>query len=141
MLEAHRTRTGGTTGPIFANSLGKPRNMNNLLNRQILPILNRCTVCHKAKGECEGPTHRYRRDESLPAWHGWHALRRGLGTNLQSLGVDLKTTQEILLHAQISTTANLYVKEVSAQSRAAMKRLERAMARCEIADEKPVILQ
>ena len=55
--------------------------------------------------------------------------------------VDLKTTQEILRHAQISTTANLYVKEVSAQSKAAMKRLERAITRYEIPDQKPVILQ
>jgi len=68
--------------------------------------------------------HKYRRDESLPAWHGWHAFRRGLGTNLKRLGVDLKTIQEILRHAHIATTADIYVKEISEQAVEAMQRLE-----------------
>jgi hypothetical protein len=38
-LELHRLRSGSRqSGPIFANSLGKPLNMNNLLGRTILPI-------------------------------------------------------------------------------------------------------
>jgi hypothetical protein len=28
-------------GPMFANGKGKPTNVNNVLNRQILPVLNR----------------------------------------------------------------------------------------------------
>jgi integrase len=52
------------------------------------------------------------------------AFRRGLGTNLKRLGVDLKTIQEILRHAHIATTADIYVKEVSEQAVEAMSRVE-----------------
>lgn len=38
MLEAHRLACGHPkTGPMFANSAGKPENLNNILNRAILP--------------------------------------------------------------------------------------------------------
>jgi integrase len=97
-----------TSGPIFASKTGTALNMNNLLNRQILPALR------KAKLE----------------WHGFHAYRRGLGTNLKRLGVDLKTIQEILRHAHIATTADIYVKEVSEHAVEAMQRLVRTCDPC-----------
>lgn len=112
-------------GPIFASSKGTALNMNNLLNRQILPVLNRCQPCHKVKDGHAKADHEYKRDESLPSWHGFHGFRRGLGTNLKRLGVDLKTIQEILRHAHIATTADIYVKEISEQAVEAMDRLER----------------
>jgi hypothetical protein len=74
--------------------------LGNLLNRDILPALNRCAVCGKSKQECgqvtpkaEEPDHNFVRDRILPEWHGWHAARRGLGTNLYRLGVPEKTIQ------------------------------------------------
>lgn len=112
------------TGPIFASSEGTALNMNNLLNRQILPALNRCQHCRHAEEDHARADHKYKRDEALPSWHGWHGFRRGLGTNLKRLGVDLKTIQEILRHAHIATTADIYVKEVSEQAVEAMQRLE-----------------
>jgi integrase len=127
ILEAHRLRTGmATSGPIFASAKGTPLNMNNLLNRHILPALNRCAVCGKPddRAHCQKESHGFKRDELLPQWRGWHAFRRGLGTNLKGLDVDLKTIQEILRHAHIATTADIYVKEVSADSVAAMVKLE-----------------
>ena len=57
-------------------------------------------------------------------WHGWHAFRRGLATNLYRLGVPDKTIQAILRHANLSTTMNAYVKSVHADSTAAMKAFE-----------------
>jgi integrase len=60
-------------------------------------------------------------------WHGWHALRRGLATNLHHLGVDARTIQAILRHSNVSTTLAYYVKVSSADSVAAMERLEKAM--------------
>jgi integrase len=45
-LESHRARTGNpTSGPMFPNEAGKPTDLNNLLNRVILPTLNRCVHC------------------------------------------------------------------------------------------------
>jgi len=42
-LEIHRVRMGNpTSGPVFPNAAGKPMDLNNLLNRVILPTLNRC---------------------------------------------------------------------------------------------------
>ena len=57
--------------------------------------------------------HLFERDTSLPSWHGWHAFRRGLATNLHALGVDDKTIQGILRHSDMRLTMNVYVKSVS----------------------------
>ena len=59
----------------------------NVLNRTILPVLRKAGI----------------------EWHGWHAFRRGLATNLYRLGVADKTIQAILRHANVGTTMNIYV--------------------------------
>ena len=51
--------------------------------------------------------------KSLPAWHGWHAFRRGLATNLHTLRIDDKTIQAILRHSNIGITQNIYIKSVT----------------------------
>ncbi len=98
--------------------------LNNLLHRSILPLLQRCSVCNKARTDHCGEEHEYKPDTSLPQWHGWHAFRRGLATNLHRLGVDDKTIQAILRHSNLATTMNIYVKTVSADSVAAMRVLD-----------------
>jgi len=128
ILDAWREQKGNAkTGVMFPTSNKTPVSMNNVLNRAILPVLNRCQKCHKSKGECEGPRHEYRRDESLPAWHGWHAFRRGLATNLHRLGVPDKTIQAILRHSNVAVTQACYIKTVDSDSVAAMKLLEAAL--------------
>ncbi len=62
--------------------------------------------------------------ESGLKWHGWHAFRRGLATNLHRLGISDKVIQQILRHANVTTTMNIYVKTVSSDATAAMKTLE-----------------
>ncbi len=57
-------------------------------------------------------------------WHGWHAFRRGLATNLHRLRVSDKVIQQFLRHANVTTTMNIYVKTVSADATTAMKSLE-----------------
>ena len=99
-----------------------PLSLNNVLNRQILPVLNAC-VCGKSQGEHEGEDHEYKRG-NRPEWHGWHAFRRGLATNLHDLGVDDKTIQRILRHANVGVTQNSYIKTLDSQSIAAMRQLE-----------------
>jgi len=52
-LEFHRGRTGNCrSGVMFPNLNGSPMDLGNLLNRSILPALNRCAVCGKPKEEC-----------------------------------------------------------------------------------------
>jgi len=57
--------------------------------------------------------HNYVRDASIPVWHGWHAARRGLGSNLYHLGVPEKVIQAILRHSNVSVTMTYYVKPLA----------------------------
>ncbi len=125
-LTFHRVRSGNpVSGPIFPSENGKTSlNLNNVLNRQILPALKRCCHCKKQEDAHGKADHAFTLDETTPKWHGWHAARRGLGTNLYRLGVPDKVIQSILRHAQISTTMNIYVKGVDADAVAAMAKLD-----------------
>jgi integrase len=124
-LEMHRLRCGNPqSGPIFANALGKPLSLGSVVNRVILPTLNRCEVCLKAESEHQRAGHDFKRDSSLPEWHGWHAARRGLGSNLYRLGVPEMVIQRILRHANVSTTATYYIKTAADDVRNAMTMLE-----------------
>jgi integrase len=109
-LDALRVSQGKPLeGYIFAGpKKGRPLNLNNLANREIKPVLIKIGI----------------------QWHGWHAFRRGLATNLHRLGVPDKTIQAILRHEDIKTTQNIYIKHVSAESVAAMSRLEQEFANC-----------
>jgi len=97
--------------------------MNNLLGRVILPALNRCAVCHKSENHHAKANHEYTRDARIPEWHGWHAARRGLGSNLYRLGVPDMVIQRILRHANVSTTATYYIKTAADDVRNAMAKL------------------
>ncbi|HJY87872.1 MAG TPA: site-specific integrase [Candidatus Acidoferrales bacterium] len=91
-LEALRQRMGKlAVGPIFQAGNGKPLNLDNVARQAITPALKKAGV----------------------AWHGWHAFRRGLGTNLHRLGVEDKTIQAILRHSNIGLTMNVYVKSMA----------------------------
>jgi integrase len=138
-LEMHRLRNGNPeVGPIFRTSIvtkenpnGTPLSMHNLLNRTMLPALNRCVHCGLSEGlphlkakDCPG----YERDQSIPAWKGFHAARRGLGSNLYRLGVHEKVIQKILRHSNVSTTMSYYVKSTALDVTDAMKQFEQNIA-------------
>jgi len=113
-LEAHRMRLGKlAVGPIFQAGNGKPLNLDNLARRVIIPALEKCSVCGKSEEVHKTDGHEFQRDKSLPQWHGWHAFRRGLATNLHQLGVADKDIQAILRHSNIGITMNIYVKSVA----------------------------
>jgi integrase len=106
-LEEHRARCGNPqAGPMFTNKIGKPLDLNELYRRIIKDILQASRI----------------------EWHGWHAFRRGLATNLHRLGVDDKTIQAILRHCNVAVTQNVYIKTVSADSVAAMQQLENSIS-------------
>jgi integrase len=128
-LEIHRLRCGSPlVGPIFANAVGKPLALSSVVNRVILPALNRCEVCGKAEADHYKAEHPYERDTRIPEWHGWHAARRGLGSNLYRLGVPDMVIQRILRHANVSTTATYYIKTAAVDVRSAMAKLENHIA-------------
>jgi integrase len=78
--------------------------------------------------------HKYQRDERLPEWHGWHAARRGLGTNLYRLGVPDKVIQAILRHSNVNITLGYYIKPQTNDVIAAMDKFEAEMAAHNAAD-------
>lgn len=80
-LEAHRLRSGILAQadlPIFQAGNGSPLNLTNLARRVIAPL--------------------------CPKWHGWHAFRRGLATNLHALGIPDKEIQAILRLSDVART-------------------------------------
>jgi integrase len=88
---------------LFAGAKKKrPLNLANLARRVIVPKLRAAGV----------------------EWRGWHAFRRGLGTNLYGLGVPDKDIQAILRHANVNTTLTYYVKTAPVNSQVAMQKLE-----------------
>ncbi len=102
-LDRHRAASGNAeSGLIFRSKTGSPMDLAQLARFVIRPALEGTGI----------------------EWHGWHAFRRGLATNLYRLGVPDKTIQAILRHANLSTTMNAYVKSVSADATAAMKAFE-----------------
>jgi integrase len=106
---------------MFPNSLGRPMNFDTLAFEIIKPSLAKAGI----------------------QWHGWHAFRRGLATNLYRLGVKDKIIQAILRHSNLSTTMNAYVKSVSLDATAAMRTLEAIYATSmqPAAELPPVVLQ
>lgn len=63
-------------------------------------------------------------------WHGWHAFRRGLATNLYNLGVPAETARIILRHARVETTrAHYIILESKDAGAAAMRKLEKAISK------------
>lgn len=71
-------------------------------------------------------------------WHGWHAFRRGLATNLHGLAVPDIVIQAILRHSDITVTRESYIKRdgVDARSIAAMKALEQLVCN-QCANQRP----
>jgi integrase len=132
-LEAHRLRMGVLAQPslpIFQAGNGQPLNLDNLVRRVIVPALSRCAICKKQEDEHKPEGHVFERDSSLPLWHGWHAFRRGLATNLHTLGVDDKTIQAILRHSNIGITQNIYIKSVNESQVSAMDSLSEKFEIC-----------
>ncbi len=129
ILAAHKLAHGNPkTEPMFANGAGKPANLNNVLNREILPVLKRCGICRKSKlSHDAGVSHEYVRDGSLPKWHGFHSFRRGLASTLYDLGVDDLMIQQILRHQDVSVTRKHYIKTTGEQTVSAMAKLEAAL--------------
>ncbi len=134
-LEAHRLRAGILAQPnlpIFQAGNGKPLNLDNLVRRVIQPAIEKCGICKLSKDEHKTDGHLFEQDKNLPVWHGWHAFRRGLATNLHTLGVDDKTIQAILRHSNIGITQNIYIKSVSESQVNAMDAFSEKLETCNV---------
>jgi integrase len=88
---------------MFPSPAGKPINLDALAADVIVPLITKAGV----------------------RWHGWHAFRRGLATNLHQLGVADKTIQRILRHSDAAVTQKCYIKTVDSEVVVAMQQIER----------------
>ena len=64
---------------------------------------------------------------------GWHTFRHSHSTLLHALGVDLKVQQELLRHADIRTTMNIYTQAVPKALREANSRVVRLVIPAQVA--------
>jgi integrase len=106
LLNSHRCLSGNpANGLIFVSPVGKPINLDALAADVIVPLVIKAGV----------------------QWHGWHAFRRGLATNLYQVGVPDKIIQRILRHANVAVTQNCYIKTADSEVVAAMQQFERSL--------------
>jgi integrase len=102
-LKVHRALSGNPgNGLMFVSPIGLPVNLDALARDVIAPALTKAQLC----------------------WHGWHAFRRGLATNLYRLGVPDKTIQRILRHSNVAVTQKCYIKTVDGDAAEAMRCFE-----------------
>jgi integrase len=103
-LAEHKKRSQDD-GYVFAGASGRPRDLATMGTKMIRPALKRAGI----------------------EWKGWHSFRRGLATNLNRIGVNVRTIQAILRHSNVSTTLSFYIKTSSGDAVAALQRLEKEM--------------
>ena len=87
---------------VFPGDSGKPRWQETILSDHIKPA----AAAAKIQGKV-----------------GWHTLRHSYSTLLRAYGTDVKVQQELLRHADVSTTLNIYTQAVSAQKREAASKV------------------
>jgi len=94
-------------GWVWPASRGKlPMDFNNLYRRHILKPMEKAKL----------------------TWYGWHAFRRGLASNLSDLGVPDPVIQQILRHADVTTTEKFYRKVRRPAVTKAMKKLSKQLS-------------
>jgi integrase len=84
--------------PSVAKNGTQPLTPDMTLRRHIRPVLKRLGVMKRI---------------------GWHSFRHGLATMLRQHGVDIKTAQELLRHANSRITQDIYQQAVGDEKRVA----------------------
>jgi integrase len=131
MLRAPKRSGRGSQRSSSATEVRTPICLHNLFTRQIDPILSACVECNEPKATHDDENHEYQRDPDRVQWHGWHAFRRGLASNLNELGVPDLTIQRIMRHSDVATTRKSYIKIREDNVTAGMGRLEEEIRRVE----------
>jgi hypothetical protein len=125
LSDLRKTDGNPASGPILRGPSGKPLDLHNLAKRVVMPTLQRCAVCREPESEhLDVTNHEFHRDESLPRWHGWYSLRRGVATAVVALSKDSFAAKGLLRHSSVSTTERHYIKDVPENTLQAMKLLE-----------------
>ena len=123
LAELRRADGDPASGPILRVPSGKPLLLDNVSMRVVIPALKRCAACGKQESGHQAE-HDFKLDESLPTWHGWYSLRRGVATTLAGLTKDGMASKGLLRHTNLATTTRHYVKDVPENTQNAMNLLE-----------------
>lgn len=118
-IDQYRQSIGNpTSGFMFGHVPEKPMNMDSFVRWTILPVLERCINCGKQRATHADGDHKYQHNESVPAWKGFHAFRRGNATHLATFtsGDGIRTASIVLRHSDEGVTATHYTK-ISRQQR------------------------
>jgi hypothetical protein len=104
LLALWKGQASPISGYILARSDGGRVNLDNMSKREIVPALSRCAVCQEAES-AKHKGHAFKRDETLPQWHGWYSLRRFHGTavrqesgNDETMAKALGNTKEVAVN-------------------------------------------
>jgi hypothetical protein len=97
----------------------------------VKPALLRCALCKQRESSHVAADHNFQLDQTLPKWHGWYALRRGVATAVANLS-DSLAAKGLLRHSSVSTTERHYIKDVPESTLEAMKLLEALCNECAI---------
>lgn len=122
LVELRQADGNPTDGPILRGPSGKPLLLDNLSKRVVIPALRR-SVCGKHESGHKAE-HDFKLDETIPGWHGWYSLRRGVATTLAGLTRDGMASKGLLRHTNLATTTRHYVKDVPENTQSAMILLE-----------------
>jgi len=106
-LLAHRERSPykGPTDFVFAGESGQPRWRGILLTDHIRPAAEKAGI-----GKI-----------------GWHTFRHTFSTPVHSMGTDLAVQKELLRHADIRTTMNIYTQAIAPAKRKAIRKLTKKL--------------
>jgi integrase len=119
-------------GPILRGQSGKPLDLNSLAKRDIIPALQRCSLCRKPKSGHKPDEHSFILDTRLPKWNGWYSFRRGIATEVTAATKDLLAAKGLLRHSSISTTMAHYIKDVPEVTLRGMDRVEELCSKREV---------
>lgn len=103
ILDEYRKAMGfPRAGVIFHEGDGRPIDLDSFTRKVIQPVLQA---------------------NRMP-WHGWHAFRRGLASNLYATGAQDILVQRVLRHAKAHVTRDCYIKIFDTAVSSAMQKLE-----------------
>jgi len=108
LLDLWDSQGSPISGYLLARANGERVNLDNETKRVITPALNCCAVCKKSES-AEHKGHNYKRDESLPVWHGWYSLRRFHGTQVRQECTSSETMAKALGNSRAVADAH-YLK-------------------------------
>lgn len=129
LTELRKADGNPNSGPILRGPSGKPLDLDNLAERVVKPTLQRCALCKQRESKHVEVDHNFQLDQTLPKWHGWYALRRGVATAVADLS-DSLAAKGLLRHSSVSTTERHYIKDVPESTLQAMKLLEALCNEC-----------